>query len=268
MCHAELARVGVRVRVSWNPGRTGRSARFGSCSHASVLPWTAASGWASSAARTSRAPSRAPPTWYACALLHSHPCQPELHPDQHSRPNRHRTPRPDPDLHPHAHPHPHPNPNQNNHLRFIVKYHKSDTFSGARIVGFEVEAYSVKHTYEGECRRTLIPSALLLLPRAPLFPGYHPAGGAPARLGSVLLSAPDVATTHSLGPPSETPPFRCRAKWRPLHVLIPTIPSAAQVEPQGAEAHLGPAASRPSTHARCQQRGYRRLLEPQPQPSP
>merc|ERR1719217_1397850 len=38
----------------------------------------------------------------------------------------------------------------NNHLRFIVKYHKSDTFSGARIVGFEVEAYSVKHTYEGE----------------------------------------------------------------------------------------------------------------------
>merc|ERR1740130_893673 len=35
-------------------------------------------------------------------------------------------------------------------LGFIVKYHKSDTFSGARIVGFEVEAYSVKHTYEGE----------------------------------------------------------------------------------------------------------------------
>ena len=38
----------------------------------------------------------------------------------------------------------------NNHLRFIVKYHKSETFPGARIVGFEVEAYSVKHTYEGE----------------------------------------------------------------------------------------------------------------------
>ena len=35
----------------------------------------------------------------------------------------------------------------NNHLRFIVKYHKSDTFTGARIVGFEVEAYSVKYTY-------------------------------------------------------------------------------------------------------------------------
>jgi transmembrane 9 superfamily protein 2/4 len=38
----------------------------------------------------------------------------------------------------------------NNHLRFIVKYHKSDTFPGARIVGFEVEAYSVKHSYAGE----------------------------------------------------------------------------------------------------------------------
>ena len=37
----------------------------------------------------------------------------------------------------------------NNHLRFIVKYHRSDTFPGSRIVGFEVEAYSVKHTYEG-----------------------------------------------------------------------------------------------------------------------
>ena len=38
----------------------------------------------------------------------------------------------------------------NNHLRFIVKYHKEPaTFTGARIVGFEVEAFSVKHTYKG-----------------------------------------------------------------------------------------------------------------------
>jgi transmembrane 9 superfamily protein 2/4 len=36
----------------------------------------------------------------------------------------------------------------NNHLRFIVKYHRSETFPGSRIVGFEVEAYSVQHTYE------------------------------------------------------------------------------------------------------------------------
>ena len=39
-------------------------------------------------------------------------------------------------------------PYVNNHLRFIVKYHKSESFTGARIVGFEVEAYSVKHTYD------------------------------------------------------------------------------------------------------------------------
>ena len=150
-----------------------------------------------------------------------------------------------------------PTPDQNNHLRFIVKYHKSDTFSGARIVGFEVEAYSVKHTYEGECRRTPIPSALLLLP--PLFPGYHPSGRAPARLSSALLAAPDVATTHSLGPPSETPPFRCRAKWRPLHVSTPTTPSAAQVEPQGPEAHLGAAAAGPAAHARVVSRDHLHL---------
>jgi len=38
-------------------------------------------------------------------------------------------------------------PYVNNHLRFIVKYHKSELYAGARIVGFEVEAYSVKHSY-------------------------------------------------------------------------------------------------------------------------
>lgn len=40
-------------------------------------------------------------------------------------------------------------PYVNNHLRFIVKYHKSELYNGARIVGFEVEAYSVKHSYDG-----------------------------------------------------------------------------------------------------------------------
>lgn len=41
-------------------------------------------------------------------------------------------------------------PYLNNHLRFIIKYHKDETFIGARIVGFEVEAFSVKHTYKGK----------------------------------------------------------------------------------------------------------------------
>jgi len=40
-------------------------------------------------------------------------------------------------------------PYLNNHLRFIVKYHKDAKFEGARLVGFEVEAFSVKHTYKG-----------------------------------------------------------------------------------------------------------------------
>merc|ERR1719217_1959294 len=40
-------------------------------------------------------------------------------------------------------------PYLNNHLRFIVKYHKDEKFEGARIVGFEVEAFSVLHKYKG-----------------------------------------------------------------------------------------------------------------------
>ncbi|XP_031480719.1 transmembrane 9 superfamily member 8-like [Nymphaea colorata] len=37
-----------------------------------------------------------------------------------------------------------------NHLHFTVKYHKGDSVDTARIVGFEVRPYSVKHEYEGE----------------------------------------------------------------------------------------------------------------------
>jgi transmembrane 9 superfamily protein 2/4 len=37
-----------------------------------------------------------------------------------------------------------------NHIYFEVKYHKDSDYKGARIVGFEVYPFSVKHTYEGE----------------------------------------------------------------------------------------------------------------------
>ncbi|ERN18708.1 hypothetical protein AMTRI_Chr12g273170 [Amborella trichopoda] len=37
-----------------------------------------------------------------------------------------------------------------NHLSFVVKYHSDLEASTARIVGFEVKPYSVKHDYEGE----------------------------------------------------------------------------------------------------------------------
>ena len=40
----------------------------------------------------------------------------------------------------------------NNHLHFTILYHKDATTDLARIVGFEVEPYSVHHTYEGARR--------------------------------------------------------------------------------------------------------------------
>ena len=36
-----------------------------------------------------------------------------------------------------------------NHLRFVFKYHMEQHFDGSRIVGFEVEPFSVKHKYDG-----------------------------------------------------------------------------------------------------------------------
>ena len=36
----------------------------------------------------------------------------------------------------------------NNHVRFTVLYHKDEDTDSARIVGFEAEPFSVKHTYE------------------------------------------------------------------------------------------------------------------------
>ncbi len=37
----------------------------------------------------------------------------------------------------------------NNHLRFKILYHKDLQTDLARIVGFEVEPFSVRHTYDG-----------------------------------------------------------------------------------------------------------------------
>ena len=38
----------------------------------------------------------------------------------------------------------------NNHLHFTILYHKDAATDLARIVGFEVEPYSVHHSYDGE----------------------------------------------------------------------------------------------------------------------
>ena len=38
----------------------------------------------------------------------------------------------------------------NNHLHFTILYHRDDITDLARIVGFEVEPYSVAHVYDGK----------------------------------------------------------------------------------------------------------------------
>ena len=38
----------------------------------------------------------------------------------------------------------------NNHLRFLILYHRDVETDLARIVGFEVEPFSVKHKYDGK----------------------------------------------------------------------------------------------------------------------
>merc|ERR1719216_622231 len=38
----------------------------------------------------------------------------------------------------------------NNHVDLILKYHQDQSYTGARIVGFEVQARSIKHSYTGE----------------------------------------------------------------------------------------------------------------------
>jgi len=68
-------------------------------------------------------------------------------------------------------------PYLNNHLRFIIKYHKDDAFEGARIVGFEVEAFSVRHTYKGtwgkDAQLTSVPLSPDLPPQRADEPGEY-----------------------------------------------------------------------------------------------
>lgn len=52
----------------------------------------------------------------------------------------------------------------NNHLRFTILYHRDLETDLARIVGFEVEPFSVKHSYEGTWDTTGLSSAVLRTP--------------------------------------------------------------------------------------------------------
>ena len=57
-----------------------------------------------------------------------------------------------------------------NHLRFVIKFHKEPSFTGARIVGFEVEPLSVKHNYKGAFTTDMQKLSLLTVPVGPDLP--------------------------------------------------------------------------------------------------
>jgi len=57
-----------------------------------------------------------------------------------------------------------------NHLRFVIKFHREDSFSGSRIVGFEVEPLSVKHQYKGGFTTDISKLNLLTVPVGPDLP--------------------------------------------------------------------------------------------------
>jgi len=57
-----------------------------------------------------------------------------------------------------------------NHLRFVIKFHREDTFTGSRIVGFEVEPLSVKHQYKGKFTTDMQQLSLLTVPVGPDLP--------------------------------------------------------------------------------------------------
>jgi len=57
-----------------------------------------------------------------------------------------------------------------NHLRFVIKFHREDSFTGSRIVGFEVEPLSVKHQYKGTFTTEIAKLNLLTVPVGPDLP--------------------------------------------------------------------------------------------------
>merc|ERR1719331_2293799 len=59
-----------------------------------------------------------------------------------------------------------------NHLRFVIKFHKEDSFIGARVVGFEVEPHSVKHQYKGKFTTDMSNLNLLTVPVGPDLPPH------------------------------------------------------------------------------------------------
>jgi len=57
-----------------------------------------------------------------------------------------------------------------NHLRFVIKFHNDEAFTGSRIVGFEVEPLSVKHQYKGKFTSDMTQLSLITVPVGPDLP--------------------------------------------------------------------------------------------------
>ena len=76
----------------------------------------------------------------------------------------------------------------NNHLRFTILYHRDLETDLARIVGFEVEPFSVKHSYEGTWDTTGLFAAELRTP-------------CPAKLApSMLAACRQIPSRSPVGP--------------------------------------------------------------------
>jgi hypothetical protein len=81
-----------------------------------------------------------------------------------------------------------------NHLRFVVKFHKDEAFTGARIVGFEVEPLSVKHAYTLAAGVADSPTAQLQLTTVPVGPDLPPQ---PVEGGGEVVFTYDAKWEHS-----------------------------------------------------------------------
>ena len=82
------------------------------------------------------------------------------------------------------------------HQRFVIKFHKEPSFTGARIVGFEVEPLSVKHNYKGAFTTDMQKLSLLTVPVGPDLPP-QPAQSKSANANLEIIYTYDVKWEYS-----------------------------------------------------------------------
>ena len=92
-----------------------------------------------------------------------------------------------------------------NHLRFVIKFHKEDSFVGARVVGFEVEPLSVKHQYKGKFTTDMANLNLLTVPVGPDLPPQ------PVVIGKKDAAPAEVVYTYDVK--WEYSPVKWASRW-------------------------------------------------------